>query len=154
MWCGNLRNNVNLLSSKKYLFYLGGSRFELRALHWHLLGRCSTTWAIAPALFCFSYFLDRAQVFAWGLPQTKILLPTTSWVARITGVNHHVHLQKPLTGKYANSCKGAILIADPFLDQKSPGGVVCVSWTSEPRREKMKCPWYQGTKKGKEGKPG
>jgi hypothetical protein len=39
----------------QFLLLVAG--FELRASH--LLGRCSTTWAFPPALFCVGYFWDR-----------------------------------------------------------------------------------------------
>jgi hypothetical protein len=40
-----------------------------------LLGRCSTTWATPPSLFCFTYFSDGVLFFAQGGPQTVILFP-------------------------------------------------------------------------------
>jgi hypothetical protein len=43
------------------LFFLVVLGFGLRALH--LLGRCSTTSAMPPALYCFSYFLERVLHF-------------------------------------------------------------------------------------------
>jgi hypothetical protein len=48
--------------------------FELKA--WHLLGRCSTTWAMPPVLFCFSYFAERFSHFCLGHPHTHN--PSTS----------------------------------------------------------------------------
>jgi hypothetical protein len=53
-----------------FLQYLG---FELRASH--LLCRCSTTWDMPPAQFCFRYFWDKVSHFFLGLTWVVILLP-------------------------------------------------------------------------------
>jgi hypothetical protein len=51
-----------------------------------VLGRCSTTWAPPPALFCVGYFWERVSPsICLGWPQTAILLISASWVVRITG---------------------------------------------------------------------
>jgi hypothetical protein len=57
-----------------------------------LLGRCSTTGVIPPALFCFSYFSGRLLCFYLGWPWTVILLPVASHVAGMTGTCHHTRL--------------------------------------------------------------
>jgi hypothetical protein len=39
--------------------------------------------------FCFGYFSSSSHVFAQGQPQTKILLPMSSYVAGMTSVHYH-----------------------------------------------------------------
>jgi hypothetical protein len=70
-----------------FFFLVVVLKFELRASH--LLSRYSTTWVTPPALFCASYFWDRvSQTICLGWLQTKILLISASWVARIISVSH------------------------------------------------------------------
>jgi hypothetical protein len=68
-------------------FFLSVLGFELRTSL--LVGRCCTTWATLPTLFCVGYFWDR---ISWniclGWLWTFILLISASWGARITGVRH------------------------------------------------------------------
>jgi hypothetical protein len=64
--------SVLLSSSSSSFFFLAVLEFKFRV--WGLLDRCCTTWATPPALFCFSYF---SLIFAWGWPQTTIILPTS-----------------------------------------------------------------------------
>jgi hypothetical protein len=80
---------VNYIVEKyyDYFFFWQHLCFELRASA--LLGRCSTTWATPPALFCAGYFQDRVMwtiCLSWLL--TEILLISASQVARITGMTH------------------------------------------------------------------
>jgi hypothetical protein len=61
------RNNICwTITLTKLLFCFFWRRYwhacELKALR--LLGRYPTTWAVAPALFCFSYLFAWSQVFA------------------------------------------------------------------------------------------
>jgi hypothetical protein len=65
------------------LFILG---FKFRASC--LLGRCSTTWAMPPALSCFSYF----WIGSCCQPRTIILLFTAFHVAGITDTHHRAQL--------------------------------------------------------------
>jgi hypothetical protein len=54
----------------------------------HVVSRCSTTWAMLSAIFCFNYFSDRILHF---LPRTSLDLhpPTYAFLlAGITGVHH------------------------------------------------------------------
>jgi hypothetical protein len=50
-----------------FFFFFEVLGFELRVSH--LLGRHGTTWAMPPALFCFSYFLGRVLHFVQDWPQ-------------------------------------------------------------------------------------
>jgi hypothetical protein len=52
-----------------------------------LLGRCSTSWATFPALFCIDYFWDHVSCFCSGNPPTY-----ASLIVGITAVNHPVQL--------------------------------------------------------------
>jgi hypothetical protein len=67
----------------EFFFFVTVLEFELRALC--LLGRCSTAWATPPALFCFSYLIDRSSPFLPG-PTLDAILLSASPVAGITGV--------------------------------------------------------------------
>jgi hypothetical protein len=68
--CASL-NTMFSLAQKNicYVFFVCVvSVFDLRASY--LLGRCSTTWAMLPSPFCFSYFSERVLHF----------LPLCSWM--------------------------------------------------------------------------
>jgi hypothetical protein len=54
-----------------------------------LLSRCSTTWAILPAVFLLGIFeIYSGELFCPGWFWITILLIFASWVARIIGMNH------------------------------------------------------------------
>jgi hypothetical protein len=58
------------------------------------LGRCSTTSATLPAMFCIGFFRDRvSRTICLGWPQSMIFLISASQVARITGMSHWRLLQ-------------------------------------------------------------
>jgi hypothetical protein len=70
-----------------FLFFFHVMEFELRASC--LLDRHSSTWATPPALFCIGCFQDRVSgIICQAWLRIAILLISTSWVARITGVSH------------------------------------------------------------------
>jgi hypothetical protein len=51
------------LFSLWFLLFWGSTGFELRTSQ--LKGRHSTTWVMAPALFCFNFFFDRVLLLPW-----------------------------------------------------------------------------------------
>jgi hypothetical protein len=77
--------------------------FELRTSG--LLSRHSTTWDTPPAFFlCVEYFRARVSwTICLGWLWTLILLISTSWVARITGVSHPMPGSKPILNSSSNT---------------------------------------------------
>jgi hypothetical protein len=67
-------------------FFFAILEFELKALH--LLGRHSTTWAMSPALFCFSYFSESCFYCQPGLQSSY----TVSCIAGMTCTHYHAQL--------------------------------------------------------------
>jgi hypothetical protein len=61
--------------------FFGGTRDYIRTSC--LIGRCSTTWAMLSALFCFSYFWYRVLLYAWA-SWPMILLFTLFPIASMT----------------------------------------------------------------------
>jgi hypothetical protein len=60
-----------ILDTLLFFFFSGGTGFELRTLHW--LGRCSTTWAMPPAIFALVIFKIGSLGFCPGQPQPPVL---------------------------------------------------------------------------------
>jgi hypothetical protein len=55
-----------------------------------LLGRCSPTWAILPALFCVRYFWDRASILAWVGLELRY-----SWFLPLSSLDYRYEPQVP-----------------------------------------------------------
>jgi hypothetical protein len=72
-----------------FLFFLV-LEFDLRA--WLLLGRYSTTWAISPALFAFSYFQVGFHTFCPRLALDFKISTSSLHLAPVIGVYHHAWL--------------------------------------------------------------
>jgi hypothetical protein len=68
--------------------FFGGTGFELRALP--LLGRCSTTWAMLPALFALVIFQIGSHIFTWAVLDYNLIY--ISHLAGMTVMHHHIQL--------------------------------------------------------------
>jgi hypothetical protein len=70
--CTALTGFLSLVHSF-FFFYSSVLRFELRT--WHLLGKCSATWVMSPALFVLVIFQIGSLIFCLGLQSLYLHVP-------------------------------------------------------------------------------